>query len=247
MLVLASQGVTAASWTLGALPSYFTGHYGTQNTIGILYVPTYLQYRSSQWRLKLTVPYISVSGLPAGASLNGGTIAQRGSNTQTTNPSGLGDVWLAAHYTLIPEQGLMPAVVPFAKVKFGTASAAKGLGTGKNDYEAGLGFNTTIGGDIFPFAHVAYRIVGSPPGETLQNIVTFNGGASFTASSNTIWTLMYAGAGSEQLGYSGPADVIVAWNYNVTQAGSGFQIYVDKGLSNGSANIGGGIGGQIVF
>ncbi len=237
----------AASWTLGALPSYFSGKYGTQSTIGILYVPTYLQYRNSQWRLKLTVPYMAVSGLPKGASLSGGTVAQRGGSAQTANPSGLGDIWFAAHYTLLPEKGLMPAIVPYAKVKFGTASAADGLGTGRNDYEAGLGFNTTIGTNVFPFAHIAYRIVGSPPGQSLQNIMTFNGGASIALSPRRIFTLMYAGAGSEQAGYAGPADIIAAWNFNVTRAGTGFQVYVDKGLSSGSADFGGGVGGQVVF
>ena len=263
--LLASQGVMAASWTLGALPSYFTGYYGTQSRIGIFYVPAYLQYHTSQWRVKLTVPYIAVSGLPQGASLTGGTLAQRGGGTmaqrgggtqttsshttssQTSNPSGLGDIWLAAHYTLLPEEGLRPAVVPYVKVKFGTASAAEGLGTGRNDYEAGCGFNTTVGTNVFPFVHIAYRIVGSPPGQHLQNIVTFNGGASIAASSRTIFTVMYAGAGSEQAGYAGPADVIASWNFNVTRAGSGFQVYLDKGLSNGSADVGGGVGGQIVF
>ncbi len=245
--LFASQGAIAASWTLGALPSYFSGHYGTPSTIGILYVPTYLQYRDPQWRVKLTVPYISVSGLPKGASLSSGSVAQRSGSTQTTTASGLGDIWLAAHYTLLPEQGLRPAVAPYVKIKFGTASAAEGLGTGRNDYEAGLGFNTTIGTSVFPFVHIAYRIVGSPPGQSLQNIVTYNGGASIALSSRKILTLMYAGAGSEQPGYSGPADIIAAWNYNVTAAGSGFQIYLDKGLSNGSANIGGGVGGQVVF
>ncbi len=237
----------AASLTLGALPSYFSGTYGVQSTIHILYVPAYLQYRDPEWRLKLTVPYIAVSGLPKGASLSGGSVAQRGGSSQTTSASGLGDIWLAAHYTLLPEKGLMPAVVPYAKVKFGTASAANGLGTGRNDYEVGLGLNTTIGTNVFPFVHIAYRIVGSPPGQSLQNILTYNGGASIALTPRRIFTLMYAGAGSEQAGYAGPSDVIAALNFNVTRAGSGFQVYVDKGLSSGSADFGGGVGGQVVF
>ncbi|MDA8389668.1 MAG: hypothetical protein M0Z76_02870 [Gammaproteobacteria bacterium] len=246
-LALVAQGAAAASWTLGNLPAYYSGRYGTANTIGIFYDPTYIQYQNPSWRVKLTVPYMSVSGLPRGSSLSGGTIASRSQTGQTTSASGLGDIWLAAHYTAVPERGLSPAIVPYGKIKFGTASAREGLGTGRNDYELGVGLDTTIGTNVFPFAHAAYRVVGSPPGQSLQNIVTFNGGVSVATSPRDIITAMYAGAQSEQPGYPGPSDLIVAWNINVTTAGSGFQFYVDKGLSTGSARIGGGIGGQVVF
>lgn len=249
LLLLLCQSAWGASnaWTLGNVPSDYQGNFGTKHTIGIFYDPTFLQYQASGLRLKLTVPYISVSNLPAGAKLTNGTLSTHTKSTQTTTASGLGDVWLAAHYTLIPESGLRPALVPYAKVKFGTASASQGLGTGKNDYEVGLGVNTTIGSNMFPFAHVGYRFVGSPAGQTLQNIATYDAGVSVAANTRNILTLMYSGEQSEQAGYAGPSDAIVAWNYNVTAAGSGFQVYFDKGLSSGSANIGGGIGGQVVF
>ncbi|MDA8361490.1 MAG: hypothetical protein M0Z44_05775 [Gammaproteobacteria bacterium] len=246
-LALVAQGAAAASWTLGNLPAYYSGRYGTAHTIGIFYDPTYIQYRDSLWRVKLAVPYMSVSGLPRGSSLSGGTIAARTQSTQTTNASGVGDIWLVAHYTAVRERGLWPAVVPYGKIKFGTASASEGLGTGRNDYEAGLGLDTTIGTNVFPFAHVGYRVVGSPAGQALQNIVTFNGGVSVATSPRNVITALYAGAQSEQPGYPGPSGLIVAWSINVTTAGSGFQFYVDRGFSAGSARIGGGVGGQVVF
>ena len=247
LLLVCQPALASTPWTLGNLPSYYSGTFGTKRTIGILYDPTYLQYQDPVLRLKLTIPYIAVSNLPRGAKLTNGTLATRSKGTGTTSASGLGDIWLAGHYTLIPERGLRPAIVPYAKIKFGTASASEGLGTGRNDYEVGLGLNTTIGSNFFPFAHVGYRFVGSPPGQALQNIATYDAGVSVAATARDIFTVMYSGEQSEQAGYAGPADAIVAWNYNVTAAGSGFQVYIDKGLSNGSANIGGGVGGQVVF
>ncbi|WP_297387267.1 hypothetical protein [Acidiferrobacter sp.] len=246
-LLLCQSAWATNSWTLGNLPSDYQGTFGTKHTIGIFYDPTFLQYQGSGLRLKLTVPYISVSNLPVGAHLTSGTLATRTKSARTTTASGLGDIWLAAHYTLIPESGLRPAWVPYVKVKFGTASASEGLGTGQNDYEIGMGVNTTIGNNMFPFAHVGYRFVGSPPGQNLQNIATYDAGISVALTPRNILTTMYSGEQSEQPGYAGPSDAIIAWNYNVTVAGSGFQVYVDKGLSSGSANIGGGLGGQIVF
>ncbi len=247
-VVVVSQSAWAAHpWTIGNVPSYYQGHYGTPQTIGIFYDPTYLQYQTPRLRLKFTIPYISVSNLPVGAKLTNGTLSARTQNTQTITASGLGDMWLAGHFTVIPERGLRPALVPYAKVKFGTASAAKGLGTGRNDYEVGLGLNSTIGANVFPFAHIGYRFVGSPPGQHLQNIATYDAGVSIAATVRNIITAMYAGNQSEQAGYAGSSDAILAWNYNVTTAGSGFQVYLDKGLSSGSANLGVGVGGQVVF
>lgn len=247
LLSVCQSAWASMAWTLGNLPAYYQGNFGTQHTIGIFYDPTYLQYQNPTVRLKLTIPYIAVSNLPKGAKLDGGILATRTKNTATADASGLGDIWLAAHYTLIPERGLQPAWVPYVKIKFGTASASEGLGTGRNDYELGLGLNTTISTNVFPFAHVGYRFIGSPPGQMLRNIATYDAGVSIATTHRNILTAMYAGEQSEQAGYAGPADIIVAWNDTVTAAGSGFQLYVDKGLSNGSASLGGGIGGQIVF
>ncbi|MGC9128886.1 MAG: hypothetical protein ACP5GA_09175 [Acidithiobacillus sp.] len=238
----------APQFTIGDLPSFYQGSFGTGSTLNIFYNATYLQYQQDRLRLKLTVPELSVSGLPNGAVLSGGSVISRKSAaTQTHSASGIGDIWLAAHYTALPAQGLMPAIVPFAKVKFGTASASQGLGTGKNDYELGLGLDETIGTRIFPFAHIAYRFVGNPPGDNLRNIWTYDLGSSFALDHRNILTGMFSGAQSEQPGYSGPADLIVAWNYNITSAGTGLQLFVDKGLSNGSPDYGVGLGGQVVF
>ena len=246
--VLVCQSAWAAHpWTLGNMPSYYQGHYGTRHTIGIFYDPTYLQYRTPGLRVKLTVPYISVANLPVGAKLTNATLAARTQSGRTTSASGLGDIWLATHVTVLPERGLRPAVVPYLKIKFGTASVRKGLGTGRNDYELGVGLDTTIGTNVFPFAHIGYRFVGSPPGQGLRNIATYDAGVSIDTTARNVVTAMYAGAQSEQAGYAGPSDAILAWNYDVTAAGSGVQVYFDKGLSHGSAGLGGGVGGQVVF
>ena len=250
-ILLASSVIAPAyggqHFTLGNMPSYYQGTFGTNSNINIFYDATYLQFQNNTLRLKLTVPYISVSGLPQGAQLAGGGIASRSSTTNTHTASGLGDIWLAAHYTVYHGAGLLPAVVPYVKVKFGTASSSQGLGTGRNDYEVGLGLDETIGTRIFPFVHVGYRFVGKPAGQNLRNILTYDAGSSFAVTGSNVLTAMYSGSQSEQPGYSGPSDLILAWNYNVTRAGSGFQVYADKGLSNGSADYGVGVGAQVVF
>ncbi len=89
-------------FTVGNLPSFFQGSFGTSSTLNIFYDATYFQYQDHDLRLKLTVPYLSVNGLPNGAALSGGNVVRRNkSTTKTHDANGLGDIWLAAHYTAI--------------------------------------------------------------------------------------------------------------------------------------------------
>ncbi len=235
--------------TVGNTVSYFQGDYGTGSTIDTYYDATTIQYGDGNaWRVKLTLPYISETGIPNGAIVAGGTATDTNSNTtKTHSASGIGDVWLSGHYEVYQGQGLVPSVTPYAKVKFGTASLASGLGTGQNDYEAGIGLQQVIGSAWFPFANLGYRMVGSPAGYALNNIAVYQAGVSHLVTDNDIVTGMYSGSQSDVSSTAAPSDIIVAWNHNVTKQGSGWQVYVDKGLSNGSANYGVGVGGQIVF
>ncbi len=251
--------------TLGTAPSYFQGRFGTSSTIDIFDESTFAQFKNRDLRVKLTIPYLSVSGLPIGAQLSGGTVVSRGSGGNgkghgnigvgstgtapvgTQSASGIGDIELAAHYTVYHGIGLTPSIVPYAKITFGTASASQGLGTGKNNYEFGVGFNDTVSTNLFPFAHIGYRIVGNPTGDNLRNVFAYDFGASYAATPRHIFTALFSGSQSEQPGFSGPADFIVAYNYNLYNNGTGLQVFFDKGLSNGSPNFGIGIGGQVVF
>jgi len=235
--------------TVGSVPAWFSGNYGTAHTLNIFYVPTYIQYKKKRLKIKLTMTYESVSGLPQGAILAGSNLSSRTTQSQTRTASGIGDTWLTVRYTAIHGKGVHPSIHPYLKVKFATASSTSGLGTGKNDYELGVGFDDRIGDWTFPFAHIGYRFVGKPAGYALQNIATYDFGASVVLpqSRSNIVTAMFSGSQSEEKGYAGPADIIVAWNHNLTKTGSGIQVYFDKGLTHGSANYGVGIGGQVVF
>ncbi len=228
----------AGSTTVGVTPAYYEGDYGTPSTTQIYYLPFYIKYRRDNLTLKATVPLLSVHS--TGAILSGGTVVgSRGATTSTTE-SGLGDIWLEGRYR-IRGIGTAPDILPYAKIKLGTASRSSGLGTGENDYEGGVGFEWSVGTTVFPFADVGYRIVGSAPGLVLQNMATYDGGASVEMNRQNFLTGMFASHQSEQPGFPGAADAIVAWNY-YPQPGHGLQVYFDKGLSNGSPNWGVGVG-----
>ncbi len=234
-------------FTLSNSAAFFQGKYGTDKNIDIYYDATDLQLADDNWQLKLTLPIISIKNLPEGATLTGGNVTTPTTSTKTRNSSGIGDVWLEGRYKVFPGAGLVPSVSPYARVKFGTASASAGLGTGKNDYEAGLFLQQVATPELFPFAKIGYRVVGQPTGVDYRNIATYQVGATYALSDKSFITPMFSGSQSIVRGGPSPADLLVAWNYNLTKKGSGIQVYVDKGLTNGSANYGVGIGGQIVF
>jgi len=171
---------------------YSTGHYGNADPTEILYIPVTGKYESGDLTLKLTVPYIRITG-PGGVIQGIGRIAAPGGSAgapgrpggppgppgggtggtsatatgSTSTASGLGDVVASAGYTVYSGDGLWLDAI--GKVKFGTADAGKGLGTGKNDYFAQLDGYYTLVKDTTLLATAGYKVIGSPPGIALHN------------------------------------------------------------------------------
>ncbi len=246
-LLLAVPAASAApKWRLGNEASFYQGKYGTAHTINIFYDATYLKLSRGRFRFKVTVPYEHVTGLPAGATVSGsGSVVNTGGKT-TTSASGLGDIWLKGSYSLIPLTYKHPGFRIYSKIKIPTASHSAGLGTGKLDYEVGGSVTAVVMRNGYPFADLGYRVVGSPSNYALRNILTYDAGYSYLVNRKNVLTAMFSGNQSEQKGAAAPADLIFAWNYRVTRQ-SGIQLFVDKGLSNGSPDYGVGIGGHVSF
>ncbi len=233
----------ASGFSASVAPSFFSGTFGTTRTTDIYYVPIYFEYKQDAYALKLTVPYISVTS--NGAVIAGGTVIGRGNAATTTTNSGLGDIWLEGKYTVHNAFGMVD-LIPYAKAKFGTASASKGLGTGQNDLELGLGLRTRLGARAFPFARVGYRFVGSPANTTLNNIMTYKAGVSYVLDKANVATVLFSGRQASQPGFQGAADLIAAWNYKL-RSDIELQAFGDIGLSQGSPDYGAGINATVRF
>lgn len=162
------NGALAADFgkfTLETGMDYNTGKYGATQSTSILYVPVTLKYYRNAWTLKLTVPYLQISG-PYNV-INGVGVTGV-ANTANTTRSGLGDVILAATRNVYNRNDSGFFVNLTGKLKLGTASSADGLGTGKNDYA----FQTDVfqlTGSLTSFATLGYKIFGRPTGYTLNN------------------------------------------------------------------------------
>ena len=143
---------------------YSSGTYGGTTTTEVLYVPVTGKIQYDDGYLKLTVPYLRVTG--TGSVVRGMGKLNTTTRTRTITQSGLGDVVATAGYTVLDTDLLLDIV---GNIKFGTADASKNLGTGKNDYSAQLdGFymltKTTL------LATAGYKIVGAPDGLNVNNI-----------------------------------------------------------------------------
>jgi hypothetical protein len=236
---------TPSSVTLGVQPSYFEGDYGTGQDTEIIYVPVYAKYRSGNVSFKLTVPYLWVKS--EGVIVSGGTVVgtRGGGTTTATKKSGLGDIWIESRYRF-RGTGAGPDISPYVKVKFGTASYSDGLGTGKNDYEGGVGIEWIVGRNTFPFLDVGYRYVGSPPDRNLRNIAAYEGGSTFRVDEHDFLSAIFSGHESTEAGFANSAEILLAWNYETTP-GNGTQLYVDKGLTDGSPRYGIGVSAYTRF
>ncbi len=227
--------------TIASVPSFFTGQFGTKTRTNITYIPNYIKYKIDDISLKLTIPYIIVQS--NGTILSGGAVIGAGKGASKTT-GGLGDIWLEGKYSLHHVFGTSFDLVPYSKIKFGTASRAKGLGTGKNDYEFGMGVRTRVSSQWFPFARLGYRLVGQPVGLVLNDIVTYRAGISYAMDKTNVLTVLFSGRQASQPGFASAAEVIAAWNYHI-QSNLGLQIFGDKGLSNGSPDYG--VGGELSY
>ena len=157
---------------------FSTGKYGGSERTDISFVPLTVGARYDAWSVRLTIPWISVNGAPD--VTEDGTPPIVDGSVITGEGSGLGDVTLRGVYTIFPLRPWMPFVDLGARIKFPTADADRGLGTGKFDYELQIEF-ARVFGRFTPFANAGYRFVGDPATFDLDN--------SWLASAGGVWRL----------------------------------------------------------
>lgn len=163
--------------TLSAGMTYLSGDYGQASTTEILYVPFTLKHRTGPWTLKLTVPYLRISG-------QGGVLPDLGATGTTGTGSGLGDVIAGATYRAHydTDSGLLVNVT--GKVKLPTADEDKGLGTGEADYYAEVSV-FKVGKTWTPFGTLGYKVIGDTATTNYNNVAYVALGTSYKVDDAT--------------------------------------------------------------
>jgi len=219
---------------------YNTGKYGGTQSTNILYVPVTGKYQDKSWTLRLTIPYLRISG-PSNV-ING--VGLTGTTTSAiTTRSGLGDVIASATHNAYSDATTGLLVNLTGKVKLGTASSTQGLGTGMNDYmfESDI---YQITGDLTKFGIVGYKIYGSPAGYTLNNILYGSLGGSYKFDQETNGGMMLSLGQKTTTTGSSHIEAIFFVSHKLDKTWKA-QGYVLKGFTNSVPNLG--VGATIAY
>jgi hypothetical protein len=82
---------------------------------------------------------------------------------------GMGDIIVRGRYYLVDERGWAPTIAVRAHVKAPTASAERGLGTGRPDEGVGLEVSRTLAEGTIAMVDGGYTVIGKPAGFDFTN------------------------------------------------------------------------------
>src|SRR3569623_1760620 len=218
VMLVASQTLWAedsGAFSLGTGYNYSSGNYGTSTTTDITSIPLIATYDKGPWTMRLTVPYIRITG--ASDVLPGvGRARARAAPTVSTQ--------IGADIT--------------GKIKFGTADKDKNLGTGKNDYGTQLDVYKKIDRWTL-FSGLGYTVLGSSADIPLHNVWNAGVGTSykFTDKNSAGVAYDYRQKASDTGFAQSELTAYVVHKFDKTWKA---QAYLLKGFSDGSPDWGAG-------
>lgn len=218
---------------------YSSGSYGLSSDTEISYIPFSAKYENFPWNVKLTIPYVRITG-PSGvvASTEGVVIVGTDQSARTT-AEGLGDIVVSTGYALDSLFDSSLFVDLTAKAKIATADASKGLGTGENDYSLQLDIAKSYE-DWTPFATIGHKIIGDPSGINLNNINYSSVGMDRKISSALSSGISYDVKEASSSRSENAKEGLIYLNWKASSKTS-MMAYGIAGFSDGSPNNGLGI------
>jgi hypothetical protein len=230
-LAVAQPAAAAGYVTLGAAPAYFSGPFGGSSSIGVYDLPLTLRYHAANWQVSAELPLLAITG--AGALVTGGN--PRGVR------AGLGDLWLGGDLRLNRPQGWQPAVIPYARLKIPTASAAHGFGTGQPDAEIGSRVEWRVAAPLYVYGQAGYRFDGRKAGLGIQNAPVLAGGVALLVTPHSVLSLAFEARGPLQSGAGETETALAAFSTPLSTCFS-LQLFALRGFTPANAAYGGGLG-----
>lgn len=232
----ASPQSTKTSVELSTGIEYQQGTYGLHENIDLLSAPTTLNVRRGKLTFTASLPYVrfnAPSNVVAGGGILGvPIIVPPTTTTERRTRSGIGDLRLTGSYAL---STLPVGLTLSGQVKLPTASAGKGIGTGKTD--------VAVGGELFkrlgrvtPYLDVDYTMPGSLAGYHLDDGLSGQIGAAVQLSKRVRGHLGYAYAQAISPALGDQQSLAAGINVGVTKTVT-LAIYGDAGVSRGAPDI----------
>ncbi|MDE2218965.1 MAG: transporter [Gammaproteobacteria bacterium] len=176
---LRAAAVSAAdAWQVGISLAQSTGNYGRTSTTDLSAATTTLRYRGQRLLWQLRLPAYSISG-PAAVAIGPDGLPVGNSSAGaagTVTRSGMGDPAMTVGYELIRSRQQILELR--ASAKLAMTSAARGLGTGRNDYWMEARYLRLVG-RWTPFLDAGYRFNGRPANVALRDCPFASAGLSY--------------------------------------------------------------------
>lgn len=251
-ILLATPGVAAAEdyvqFATGI--DYSKGDYGDTVDTEMLAVPFSVKVKRGNFDVRLTLPYVDVTGpegvIPGDGGVRGpGRGNGGGGGGGTTDPvvtsrSGLGDAVLAATYSLpIGDSTWFDTT---GKVKFPTASEAKSLGTGTTDFTV-QGELLHAFGPVSAAVRGGRRFNGSSEAFPLED-VWLAGAGVYVASGNSTFGLDYEWREGSLAASPDRSEITGSLTQKLSDS-LRLQGYAYTGLADGSPDFG--AGAQVLY
>lgn len=177
MLLAAPAGAQVTA-SVGA--DYASGKYGTSQEVRSASSTFSLRAKRKRVTVFAALPVVQVDA-PGNVIAPGGPLGLP-IFTDPTRPatrerrSGLGDAVVGASVQVIPPRRHHLSLALTGSAKLPTASAERGLGTGKADYSVVA--EAAVPGKVTPFAAVGHSFVGQPDGYRLRDVTSARGGVA---------------------------------------------------------------------
>jgi hypothetical protein len=185
--VLLAAGLPAEEFTLRTGFDYSSGDYGLPLSTQITTVPLSVSYALNQTTWDLGLSYLRING-PGDVVPGVGRFIRRRLLSKQTN-KGVGDLTLGVTRYFPGPEDRPWSWSAGAEVKFGTASAEKSLGTGRDDFTTHVDF-TWSAGALTPFVTLGHRWLGNPVGSDLRNYFYGTVGVNWACTETTTVAVM---------------------------------------------------------
>jgi hypothetical protein len=216
-----------AQFTASTDLDYSSGKYGQKIRTEIYTYDVSGEYVYKDWTGKIVLPlYENVTG-PGGVLPKIGRVGKVNrvigfTQTKRTN-DGFGDVDVSLTYDAYHNDNNGWDISVTGEVKFGTASAAKSLGTGRADYSPSVAVSRTMG-KFTPWVSFGYRRVGKPAGFQLRDYWYGSAGVSYAIDDNDSVTVSFDSSERSSLGSDVDNDASIevsrdldkSWNVGLT-------------------------------
>jgi len=156
----------------------------------------------------------------------------------TVSTCGLGDIVVRGRYYLLDEHRWMPTIAVRAHVKTPTASAERGLGTGRPDEGVGLEISRTLAGGFMAIVDGGYTVIGKPVGVEYDNNWWYDVGVGQNLANGAVnLSAFFSEYRAIVPGLANARDILVALS---VKGASGWRIQVSgqRGLSDGAPDHG---------